>query len=72
VVLACLCAAVLFAVVPGAALALALAAAIGWSSWRLWPHLADGGRAAATDPGPGDAGGRSFRPCSERPAGAGS
>jgi hypothetical protein len=45
--LACVGAAVLFAVVPEAALALALAAAIGWSSWRLWPYLADDGSSPA-------------------------
>ncbi|WP_369134010.1 hypothetical protein [Modestobacter sp. I12A-02662] len=59
VVLACVAAAVLFAAVPEAALALALAAAIGWSSWRLWPYLADGGSVPPGGP---------FRPRSERPA----
>jgi hypothetical protein len=38
VVLACASVALVFASVPEAALALALATAIGWSFWRLWSH----------------------------------
>jgi Protein of unknown function (DUF3040) len=43
VVLAGLSVALVFAGVPAAGLALALATAIGWSFWRLWSHRTDDG-----------------------------
>jgi Flp pilus assembly protein TadB len=43
VVLACVSVALVYASVPAAALALALAAAIGWLFWRLWAHRTDDG-----------------------------
>jgi hypothetical protein len=42
-VLACVSVALVFASVPAAALALALATAIGWLFWRLWSHRMDDG-----------------------------
>jgi hypothetical protein len=42
-VLACVSVALVFASVPAAALALALATAVGWSFWRLWSHRTDDG-----------------------------
>jgi hypothetical protein len=42
-ILACISVALVFASVPTAALALALATAIGWSFWRLWSHRTDDG-----------------------------
>ena len=42
-VLACVSVALVFASVPAAALALALATAIGWLFWRLWSHRTDDG-----------------------------
>jgi hypothetical protein len=41
--LACVSVALVFASVPEAALALALATAIGWLFWRLWAHRTDDG-----------------------------
>jgi hypothetical protein len=41
--LACVSVALVFAGVPAAALALALATALGWLFWRLWSHRADDG-----------------------------
>jgi hypothetical protein len=38
VVLACVSVALVYAGVPAAALALALATAMGWLFWRLWAH----------------------------------
>jgi hypothetical protein len=43
VVLGCVSAGLVFAGVPAAALALALATAIGWSFWLLWSHRTDDG-----------------------------
>ena len=43
VVLACVSVALVFASVPAAALALALATASGWLFWRLWSHRTDDG-----------------------------
>ena len=43
VVLTCVSVALVFASVPAAALALALATAIGWSLWLLWSHRTDDG-----------------------------
>jgi hypothetical protein len=43
VVLGCVSVALVFASVPAAALALALATAIGWSFWLLWSHRTDDG-----------------------------
>ena len=43
VVLGCVSVALVFASVPAAALALALATAIGWSLWLLWSHRTDDG-----------------------------
>jgi hypothetical protein len=43
VVLGCVSVALVFANVPAAALALALATAIGWSFWLLWSHRTDDG-----------------------------
>lgn len=40
-VLACVSVALVFAGVPTAGLALALAIAIGWLFWRVWAHRAD-------------------------------
>lgn len=42
-VLACVSVALVFASVPAAALALALATALGWLFWRLWSHRTDDG-----------------------------
>jgi hypothetical protein len=42
-VLAGVSVALVLAGVPAAALAVALATAIGWSSWRLWSHRTDDG-----------------------------
>jgi ferric-dicitrate binding protein FerR (iron transport regulator) len=47
VVLGCVSVALLIAGVAAAALALAIATAIGWLFWRLWPHRTDGGSIAA-------------------------
>jgi hypothetical protein len=47
VVLACLSVALVFASVPAAALAVALATAIGWSFWLLWSHRTDDGSVPA-------------------------
>ena len=46
VVLACVSVALVFASVPAAALALALATAIGWSFWLLWSRRTDGSNPA--------------------------
>jgi Flp pilus assembly protein TadB len=46
-VLACVSVAVVFASVPAAGLALALATAIGWLFWRLWSHRTDNGSISA-------------------------
>jgi hypothetical protein len=40
---ACVSVALVFASVPAAALALALATALGWLFWRLWSHRTDDG-----------------------------
>jgi hypothetical protein len=40
---ACVSVALVFAGVPAAALALALATALGWLFWRLWSHRTDDG-----------------------------
>ena len=67
-VLASVSVALLFVGVPAAAVALALATAIGWLFWRLWSHRRDDGRIPAPpvigDPGrqgPGRRPGESIR-----------
>ncbi len=47
VVLGCVSVALVFANVPAAALALALATAIGWSFWLLWSHRTEDGSVPA-------------------------
>jgi hypothetical protein len=51
VVLACVSVALVFASVPAAALAVALATAFGWSFWRLWSHRGDDGSLPAQPDG---------------------
>ena len=46
-VLACVSVALIFASVPTAGLALALATAIGWLFWRLWSHRGNDGSMSA-------------------------
>jgi hypothetical protein len=62
VVLACVSVALVFASVPAAALALALATAIGWSFWLLFSHrTGDGSLPAPPDTGADERHGRADR-----------